>query len=284
METGTESLVVAARSGGSKTPVWSVHPVGGSAMWIRHLAPFFFDRPVLGIQARGMDGRHAPFETIEEMADHYVGLVKERQPRGPYLLSGASFGGTVAFEMAQRLEAEGAEVGLLALFDSFGPNFPPRRAFLARLAGAFGRLRSLPWPDRVAYVRGRMLPSTSTEPLTHGLQDVADSPMVRALKRVIDTNHQALERYGFRPYAGRITLLRTSERFEWLSAQDDDPTNGWSAVAGDGVDVIEIEGDHRKMLDPPQVADLAEKFARLVQGTLPDEALVHHEPNRRHVA
>ena len=231
-----------------------------------------------------MDGRHAPFETIEEMAEHYVGLVKERQPRGPYLLSGASFGGTVAFEMAQQLESEGSEVGLLALFDSFGPDFPPRRAFLKRLAGALGRMRSLPWSDRVAYVRGRMLPSSSSGRLTHGLQDVADSPMVRALERVIDTNHRALERYRFRPYTGRITLLRASERFEWLAPKEDDPTNGWSAIAGDGVDVIEIEGDHRKMLDPPQVADLAAKFAALVDGTLPAEALVHHEPGRRHVA
>ena len=199
METGTESLVVAARSAGSKAPVWSVHPVGGSALWIRHLAPVFSDRPVLGIQARGMDGRHPPFETIEEMAEHYVGLVKDRQPRGPYLLSGASFGGTVAFEMAQRLRSEGSEVGLLALFDTFGPNFPPRRAFFKRLAGALGRMRSLPWSDRVAYVRGRMLPSTSAEPLTHGLQDVADSPMVRALRGVIDANHHAWSATGSGP-------------------------------------------------------------------------------------
>lgn len=284
METGTESLVVAARSGGNKTPVWSVHPVGGSALWIRHLAPVFSDRPVLGIQARGMDGRHPPFETVEEMAEHYVGLVKERQPRGPYLLSGASFGGTVAFEMAHQLQTSGSKVGLLAMFDSFGPNYPPRRAFLTRLAGAFGRMRSLPWADRVAYVRGRMLPSTSTSPLTHGLQDVADSPIVRALKGVIDANHKAMERYRFRPYSGRVTLLRTRERFEWLPPKEDDPTNGWSVVANDGVDVIEIEGDHRKMLDPPQVADLAEKFAALVDGTLSADALVHHEPSRRHVA
>jgi len=228
-----------------------------------------------------MDGRQPPFETIEEMAEHYVALVTERQPHGPYLLSGASFGGTVAFEMAQQLGAQGREVGLLALFDTFGPNFPPHRAFLKRLAGALGRMRSLPWSDRVAYVRGRMLPSSSGEPLTHGLQDIADSPMVRALKRVIDTNHRALEQYRFRPYSGRVTLLRACERFDWLTPEEDDPTNGWSSVAGDGVDVIAVEGNHRKMLDPPHVEDLAAKFAALVEGNLATELLDHHGPQRQ---
>ena len=39
-------------------------------------------------------------------------------PQGPYLLGGASFGGRVAFEMAQQLQAQGQRAALLALFDT----------------------------------------------------------------------------------------------------------------------------------------------------------------------
>ncbi|NEQ11458.1 MAG: hypothetical protein F6K37_37905 [Moorea sp. SIO4E2] len=39
------------------------------------------------------------------------------QPNGPYLLGGHSFGGKVAFEMAQQLRNQGQEVSMLAIMD-----------------------------------------------------------------------------------------------------------------------------------------------------------------------
>ncbi|HAL82003.1 MAG TPA: hypothetical protein DCO83_07035 [Mucilaginibacter sp.] len=38
----------------------------------------------------------------------------EQNPDGPYALSGYSFGGIIAFEMARQLEALGKEVKMLA--------------------------------------------------------------------------------------------------------------------------------------------------------------------------
>ena len=43
------------------------------------------------------------------------------QPQGPYDLVGYSFGGVVAFEIAQQLVARGDQVGFLALIDSAYP-------------------------------------------------------------------------------------------------------------------------------------------------------------------
>jgi aspartate racemase len=40
------------------------------------------------------------------------------QPEGPYFLAGVSFGGSVAFEMAQQLVAPSQKVALLALLDT----------------------------------------------------------------------------------------------------------------------------------------------------------------------
>src|SRR5258708_14783093 len=55
------------------------------------------------------------------MAEWYLLAVRRVQPKGPYLLGGWSFGGLVAFEMAQRLDALGETVALLALLDSGVP-------------------------------------------------------------------------------------------------------------------------------------------------------------------
>ena len=43
------------------------------------------------------------------------------QLEGPYFLGGHCFGGVVAFEIAQQLQAAGQKVGLLALCDTYAP-------------------------------------------------------------------------------------------------------------------------------------------------------------------
>src|SRR4029450_10760800 len=51
------------------------------------------------------------------------GRAGQIQPHGPYFLGGGSLGGIVALEMAQRLQADGEAIGLLTMFDSWGPTW-----------------------------------------------------------------------------------------------------------------------------------------------------------------
>ncbi|MER0443618.1 amino acid adenylation domain-containing protein [Streptomyces sp. Edi4] len=107
------------RAGGSRPPLFAVHP-GGGLGWcysglVRHLDR---DRPLFALQARGLDGAGELPLSMAEMAADYVRLIREVQPSGPYHLLGWSFGGTVAHEMARLLQKEGDEVALLALLDS----------------------------------------------------------------------------------------------------------------------------------------------------------------------
>ncbi|MHC5863447.1 thioesterase domain-containing protein, partial [Nostoc sp.] len=55
------------------------------------------------------------------MASHYIEALRRVQPKGPYFLGGWSFGGWVAFEMAQQLQKSGEEVALLAVLDTLAP-------------------------------------------------------------------------------------------------------------------------------------------------------------------
>ncbi|MFJ3789523.1 amino acid adenylation domain-containing protein [Kitasatospora sp. NPDC090091] len=101
---------------GGKAPLFCVHPAAGIS-WVysgllRHLGA---DRPVYGLQARGLHGG-SPAD-VAEIAEDYVRQIRAVQPDGPYHLLGWSFGAVVAQAMAVRLQAEGGEVALLALLD-----------------------------------------------------------------------------------------------------------------------------------------------------------------------
>ncbi|WP_336216873.1 thioesterase domain-containing protein, partial [Nonomuraea sp. LPB2021202275-12-8] len=113
-------MLIPLRSGGSRAPVFCVHPVGGLS-WsysglLRHIDR---ERPLYALQARGLrDGGELP-ESIPEMAAEYIELIQRIQPSGPYNLAGWSFGGLVVHEMATQLQNNGEEISLLTLFDSY---------------------------------------------------------------------------------------------------------------------------------------------------------------------
>ena len=119
------SSLVAIQPLGSKLPFFCVHAAAGNVFFYsdlaRHLGP---DQPFYGLQAQGLDGDQEPCTRVEEMASHYIKEICTVQPEGPYLLGGLSFGGIMAYEMAQQLQAQGQKVGLLVLFDTWGPGYP----------------------------------------------------------------------------------------------------------------------------------------------------------------
>ncbi len=108
-------------------PLFLVHPGGGGALCYFDLARALGGRRVYGLQASGVDSDEAPLVRIEDMVTRYLDEVLRTAPEGPYLLAGWSFGATVAFEMARRLEGLGREVAFVGLVDGhpLGAEFSP---------------------------------------------------------------------------------------------------------------------------------------------------------------
>jgi acyl carrier protein len=78
------SALVVLKPGQGAPPLFFVHGVGGCVMELFALGRrMTWSGPVIGIQARGLDGRYAPHETVEAMTDEYLTAVKTRQPEGP---------------------------------------------------------------------------------------------------------------------------------------------------------------------------------------------------------
>ncbi|HSN98895.1 MAG TPA: amino acid adenylation domain-containing protein, partial [Candidatus Nanopelagicales bacterium] len=115
----TDAPFIAVNPKGSKAPFFCVHGAGGLAYPLMDLAQLVAeDRPVYVFQDPANTGKHAPKETLAEMARAYVEVVKQLAPRGPYYLGGYCFGGVVAYEMAQQLRSGGEQVAELVMIDA----------------------------------------------------------------------------------------------------------------------------------------------------------------------
>ncbi|KAI1370092.1 hypothetical protein F4677DRAFT_439359 [Hypoxylon crocopeplum] len=99
--------VVTFQSGGSKTPLWLVHPGVGEVLVFVGLAQYIGkdNRPIYGLRARGFEPPEERFRSISEAVETYTAAIRKRQPQGPYALAGYSYGTMIAFEITKKLEA-----------------------------------------------------------------------------------------------------------------------------------------------------------------------------------
>jgi len=122
------ALVTLHRKGAGR-PLFLVHAAGGWAFpyvaLARHLGG---ERPVHAFQAPQLFRGGAESITLASMAREYIAAMKAVQPAGSYLLGGWSFGGNVAFEMANQLRAAGESVAGLVMFDTLPPAPGTQRA------------------------------------------------------------------------------------------------------------------------------------------------------------
>ncbi|HKC23949.1 MAG TPA: amino acid adenylation domain-containing protein, partial [Thermoanaerobaculia bacterium] len=275
----TWSSLVPIQPNGTRPPFYCVHAIGGNVLTYsdlsRHLGK---DQPVWGLQARGLDGKQPLPDTLEQMAANYLREIRELQPSGPYFLGGSSAGGLVAYEMAQQLAAAGEDVGVLALFDTWGPDYPEKLPGVS----AFRR-RATQLVERIDLHVGNFLVADGvTEKLryvvtkaqrlvkdvakaarrkTKKLQQLAHdlaNPLPKALRRVEKEGRRAIDVYEVKPYPGRVTLFRASKQ---PSGYAPDPELGWSRVALGGVEVYEVPGYHGAIVYEPRVKLLAERLA-----------------------
>ncbi|MET0400041.1 MAG: amino acid adenylation domain-containing protein, partial [Longimicrobiaceae bacterium] len=265
------SPLVPVRAGGSRPPLFLVHPVGGDvlayAALARRLDP---EQPVYGLRSRGLAAGTEPARTVEEMASDYLSVLRGVQPAGPYRLGGWSMGGVVAFEMARQLGAAGERVERLVLVDAqvpalHGRVLPADEGVRVRI---FAQDMGLP-PELLALAPGaadadergylgRMLEGARAAGLVP--PDV-DTGRIEQLYAVFRANLAALYEYRPSAWAGAATLLRAAEH---------DPAEaesaGWERLLEGGVEVRPVPGSHFTMVREPQAEALAREVERALDG------------------
>ena len=261
------------RAGDGPQALFIVHPAEGAVLGYAQLAERLEEgRPVYGLQAPGLEGEALPLESVEQMATQYLGAIRTVQPEGPYLLAGWSFGGLVAFEMAQQLHAAGEQVDWLGLMDSFvlsGAGEEPIEKDPGMFASGAGQFLEqlgldLPIPQEEL---AEHAPAEQVEMILQGLADSgvaipdAMTRQARNLLKIWNINAAAGQRYEPQSYCGEITFFRAAEDEANIGDWGPNPIEQWQQLAESSLAVHRVPGTHTSMmLDPQNVEVLAERL------------------------
>lgn len=260
-------ILLPVRTEGTNPPLFMVHGRRGQA----HVGPHFMellgpDQPLYALQARGLDGKQEPHETVEAMAAEYVAAIKSAQPKGPYFLGGLCAGCFVALEMARLLYREGEKFYAPMLID------PPKPNFRKAQDDVTDELLLRQFEQRVESGTWKV--------------DLHNSDAVQAAIGVARAFEAALRAYQPRPFPVRSMIIATVNRWR----------NRFSIrkVFGQQVHVLLIHGGHGEILSADNrefaravriciahVANVATKYqARLARGGAPTKPTARARPKR----
>ncbi|MBE7732885.1 type I polyketide synthase [Devosia faecipullorum] len=265
----THLVPMSQGKGGDASPIFICAGMFGNLLNLRQLAlQLGANRPVYGLQARGLYGDQEPHLTFEAAASDYLAEIRSVKPKGPYILGGFSGGGLIAYEMAQQLRQQGEEVSLLVMLDT-----PlPRQTPLSLLDRVHMKLQDV--RRHGVNFFGEWLKSrrdwkrVQAEKQLAASQEQSGSQFHNA--RIEAAFYEALKHYQVKPYSGAVLLLRPrAEVLYRLSGGrrlqtgrnvvlDD---NGWSPYV-EALDVQEVPGDHDSMVLEPYVRVLASKLKK----------------------
>jgi thioesterase domain-containing protein len=263
---GPESRFVLMQPDGAGRPVFGVVPAGGTLACYVALAELMgTDRPFYALQPRNTMQEAATARTIEAMAREDLEELRRMQPTGPYALAGWSMGGFVAYEMACLLRDAGEDVELLALLDIGVPDpDAPRRDPTEAALELGAQYLDLDLTE-LGDVTGdaRMEAFLQLGQRRGKLAHEVDLRWVRVLADGFRISVEAVQQYRPRPYPGRVTLFRAQEH------QDNGRglTQGWDALAREGVDVQWVSGTHQSLVRRPHVAEVAGRLRAILDGT-----------------
>ncbi|MEA2469298.1 MAG: hypothetical protein QOE38_296, partial [Thermoleophilaceae bacterium] len=251
-----ERLVVLGEGG--LPPLVYFHAAAGGMRALRALGTALGDgQPFVAIQAYP-DREHTVGEMlpVTVTADSCLELLKSVQPSGPYLLSGHSIGGSVAFEIACRLRDAGEEVALLVLLDTPAPDTLSLKARLVAHARTLAGRNS--HSDRTL---GERLAGAARSARTKAVRKLRHAPVSRSEAAEHDRwlSRLAERERAYEPpkYRGDAVVLGTEGSIYAL----DSKTLGWDRHVAGAVEPVLVPGGHLTMLEHPHLSVLARELS-----------------------
>jgi thioesterase domain-containing protein/acyl carrier protein len=258
---------------GEKTPIIAIN----NTMIYYNLARIIgTDRRFLGVQLYDPSNPgQLPSRGLEDIASDYVRLIREAQPRGPYILLGLCVAGVLAYEAARQLRQSGETVALVVMADTWVPGYLKRLPFgrrvLFRLRYALHVLNhrlalirrgKLPIAEALAsyrLVRGSKILNLLSalhvigEPSNLGKEDWANRWFLPALEEARD-NYLAPES------TGDVVILQSEEMVTNFA----DPKMGWPPLVNGQLQLYPIPGWHTDMFQDEGAAMIARHLRPLL--------------------
>ena len=269
---------------GHRTPLYCLHPGGGSARWYLDLADRFApDRPLVAFEWPGLHGDFGTAGSVADIAATYLKELRAAQPHGPYHLLGWCGSSGIAWEMARRLHAAGERPHLILLDPTVDTSVRDNTALLSnvelfrRAENLFRKLRDGSG-EKGHDVRAELVSVlggvVDDGDIVFDEADLDDSwaHRLHAWRELLEVRLH----YRFPRYPGSVDLVLceelASDRYEAILTQRfDDYLTQWQRLAAGGIRIHQVPGDHRGALRPPHVSTLAATLAAIIDRPDPKE-------------
>jgi len=274
-----DQQMIPYRANGSLPPVFFIHPAGGrTGIYDDLVGQISRQLPVYAIQSRLLSGAAEEWNSIEEMAQSYAGLIVQQQPEGPIRLAGFSAGGIFALAVARELEHSGRKVSLLCMIETPLAMLGPTRNRVSilkslitevydHLIAGLPRSRQPQLPDLSPHILGLAQRLVRTKSESARVQNVLGWLAQRSLlaRGDADSNtrrffsafvrHSILiEQATVQPVLAPVYLCRAND--SGLSASPVAP-RAFAHITRGGIQQEVLEGRHFELMRPPLVKALA---------------------------
>jgi acyl-CoA synthetase (AMP-forming)/AMP-acid ligase II/thioesterase domain-containing protein/acyl carrier protein len=265
----TRRCLVPIQPDGTRYPLFFVPGRDGELVSLLSLAQALgTDQPFYGFQTYVWLDPNDPYPVMstKELVKLYVKEIRAVQSSGPYFVGGHSYGGRLAYLVAQELQAAGEQVALLAMIDSYcriGRRYIGLRQWLAQGGDTHmpGQLLSACRYVGFRYRKFRQyLVTLCRKAIAHAVWRSCRRLSIRSpwLSRKPGRFMNSLIRYEHRhmsSYDGPAVYFKAA--LDETSTTHPDVHEVWPRLFPNGLDVREVEGDHESCLRRPNVENLA---------------------------
>ena len=253
--------LVTLKAGPANQTLILVHPLGGELLVYRDLAKAITARlRVLGLRLNTQSDIAYESMSLEALATLHLEQLVAVQSVGPYRLAGWSFGGVLAYEIAQQLKARGAEVTFLGLIDA-NPVLNPINGLPTRdstLSNELDRVLENNIDSRNANARAELLDNSQIHSLLGSV--IPEGVTTKHLHKYLTLTRaciNAAKNYRPLPYEGAIDVFHAGASSAQLQAA---LVSELRNLAQGALRIHEVPGDHFSILRDPFVHETASRF------------------------
>lgn len=261
-EFNSDSLVL-IKQGNPDRVLCFVHGVGLNPIEVSMIvANMDQNLTIYGLQSPAIAGRTKPFDTIQNIASHYIKELDDRGIPGPYNLIGNSIGGLIVYEMCRQLNLSGRRPNFIGMIDTLADFYYQQpKSIKESVSKSIKKLRfefqffleDLPYylNHRKKYLQEKL----------QGLKvKETETGLAGRIREIEYVNKNAWKNYTIAPLDIELILFLAKRRTFFV---DDFKTLGWGKYIKQ-IELVTMPGDHANMLKPPYGVE----FARVLQKKL----------------
>ena len=237
------------------TVIYCIAPSGGTVFIYRDLVEHL-DKQITVYGMKYPDDMNVT-NSVEQLATYYVGILLHHQPdAGSYNLLGASFGGMIAWEIAQQLQPQNKSMNVLCMIDT--PTYVSMRVTVHTR----GHVLYLMFGDKHNMVLDECIQLQSdTEIIDCAIKyDIIKSNNILEWNElnkymiIFQSNIDIMLQYNPLPYTGNILYIQCANRRTY---DPYDPYIQWQQQCTGTFQLHHTTGDHLSMNFHPNVQEIA---------------------------